>query len=65
MEKEQKTTPETNKITMNSSENFKSDCKVCKIPTRKQVRTQTLNLFIDRLARGLAAPQLASPHPVQ
>jgi hypothetical protein len=65
IEIEHKTTQKIDKITMNSSENDKSDCKFHKIPTRNKVRKQTLKFFIDRLARGLVAAQLASPQPVQ
>jgi hypothetical protein len=49
---------------MNGSENDKSDCKF-QIPTRNNVRTQTLNFFIDKLARELVVPQLKNPQPIQ
>jgi hypothetical protein len=37
----------------------------CHQETRLEVRTQTLDFFIDRLERGLVVPLLASPQPVQ
>jgi hypothetical protein len=53
------------KITMNSKKATNLIAKFNKVPSRRKVRTQTQNFFIDRLARGLVAPQLTSPQLVQ
>jgi hypothetical protein len=65
MEIEYKTTQETNKITMNSSKKGQIRLKSSQNTKKKKVREKTQNLFIDRIARGLVAPQLASPQSVK
>ena len=45
------------KITMNSKKVTNLIAKFAIVPSRRKVRSQAQNFFIDRLARGLVTPK--------